>query len=372
MNVKESAPLLRTPLHALHVSLGARMAPFAGYEMPIHYGQGIVREHLHTRAAAGLFDVSHMGQIRLTGKLAALERLCPIDVTAMQPGRQRYSFFTTGSGGILDDLMVTRVGDHLLLVVNAARRREDVAHLRQHLRADCCVEELSDRALLALQGPAAAAVLARLAADTARLVFMTGAWFAIADAECFVTRSGYTGEDGFEISVPVALAEHLARALLAHPEVAPAGLGARDSLRLEAGMCLHGHDIDATTTPVEANLGWAIPPSRREGACTGGFPGSEVILPQLREGASRKRVGLIPEGRIPVREGAELLTNEGEPLGRVTSGGFSPTLNRPIAMGYVNTAASAAGTPLGTSVRSKPVAIQVARLPFVTPRYHRG
>ncbi len=371
MNDPMVPPLLSTPLHELHLEFGARMVPFAGYEMPLHYRRGIIQEHLHTRAGAGLFDVSHMGQIRLAGDLAALESLCPIDVAMLAPGSQRYSFFTSDSGGILDDIMVARTGAELLLVVNAARKREDVAHLRQRLAGECKVEELTDRALLALQGPAAAAVLGGLAPDIAYLTFMTGALFTLVGAECYVTRSGYTGEDGFEISVPSSSVLGLARKLLEQPEVALAGLGARDSLRMEAGLCLHGHDIDASTTPVEARLAWAIPPSRRAGERAGGFPGSGIILRQLREGAPRLRVGLLPEGRIPVREGAAVLGANGRAVGRITSGGFSPTLNRPVAMGYVGAVQSAEGTSLTAVVRDKPVAVQVARLPFVAPRYHR-
>jgi len=373
MSVPETpAVLFRTPLHALHIALGAKMVPFAGYELPLHYAAGVVREHLHTRAAAGLFDVSHMGQIRLTGNLHALERLCPLDMSVLRPGQQRYTFFTNESGGILDDLMVSRVGDHLVLIVNASRKQIDAAHLRQHLANECIVEELSQRALLALQGPAAAAVLARLAPDCARLLFMTGAWFAIAGAECYVTRSGYTGEDGFELSVPADKAESLARALLAHAEVAPIGLGARDSLRLEAGMCLYGHDIDTATTPIEANLAWAIAKSRRVGVGEDGFPGAENILAQLRNGVACKRMGLMPDGKIPVREGAQLQSADRSIVGRVTSGGFSPTLNRPIAIGYVNTTAAIPGSMLTTTVRDKPITLRVVHLPFVTPRYHRG
>lgn len=371
MNDPMEPPLLPTPLHALHLEFGARMVPFAGYEMPLHYRRGIIQEHLHTRAGAGLFDVSHMGQIRLTGDLAALESLCPIDVAMLAPGAQRYSFFTSDSGGILDDIMVARAGAELLLVVNAARKRDDVAHLRQRLASECKVEELTDRALLALQGPAAAAVLGGLAPDTACLRFMTGASFTLAGAECYVTRSGYTGEDGFEISVPGSSVVGLARRLLEEPQVALAGLGARDSLRLEAGLCLHGHDIDASTTPVEARLAWAIPPSRRAGERADSFPGSGIILRQLREGTPRLRVGLLPKGRIPVREGATVLDANGRTVGRVTSGGFSPSLNRPVAMGYVGAVQSTEGTPLVAMVRDKPVTVHVARLPFVAPRYHR-
>lgn len=368
----DHAPLARTPLYALHQELGARMVPFAGYTMPLQFRTGIVREHLHTREEAGLFDVSHMGQFRLTGDLSALERLCPIDMDSLQPGQQRYTVLTDDCGGIVDDLMVSRIDDYLMLVVNAARKKDDAAHLRQHLGADCSVEALAERALLALQGPAAATVLARLAPQATQLVFMTGGWFRVADAACYVTRAGYTGEDGFEISVPGSAAESLARALLAQPEVAPIGLGARDSLRLEAGMCLYGHDIDAGTSPVEANLGWAIARTRRDGPRRGGFPGADIILAQLREGVTRQRTGILPEGRVPVRDGAELRAATGEVVGRVTSGGFSPTLNRPIAMAYVQSGSAQPGTFVTAQVRDKALPARVVHLPFVAPRYHRG
>lgn len=360
----------RTPLYDLHRERGAKIVPFAGYAMPLHYRDGILREHLHTRTQAGLFDVSHMGQIRLSGKLAALERLCPIDLATLGHGRQRYTLFTNERGGVLDDLMVGRDDDRLLLVVNASRKRDDAAHLRQHVGHDCGIEELTDRALLALQGPAAAAVLSRLAPAVSRLVFMTGGWFTLAGADCYVTRSGYTGEDGFEISVPNATAELLARDLLAFPDVAPVGLGARDSLRLEAGLCLYGHELDDRTTPVEAGLAWALAKSRR--ADPHGFIGAEIILRQLRNGAERRRVGLLPEGRVPVRDGAELRGADGKTVGRVTSGGFSPTLGRPIAMAYVAASSAATGTELTATVRDKPVPVRVAPLPFVAPRYYKG
>jgi aminomethyltransferase len=340
--------------------------------MPLQFPTGIVREHLHTRSSVGLFDVSHMGQIRLTGNLAALERLCPIDVASLSPGRQRYCVLTNDAGGILDDLMVMRIGDHLVLIVNAACKHDDAGHLRRHLAGDCIVEELEDRALIALQGPTAATVLSRLIDGPADLSFMTGAWFTIASTDCLVTRSGYTGEDGFEISVPADEAEGVARALLAHPEVAPIGLGARDTLRLEAGLCLYGHDIDATTSPVEADVAWVIARARREGPRQGGFPGAAVILAQLRDGVRRRRVGLRSEGKIPVREGAVIVNPDGLNVGVVTSGSFGPTLERPIAMGYIDTTAIAAGVGLSTQIRGKRVALDRATLPFVAHRYYRG
>lgn len=359
-----------TPLFELHRELGARIIPFAGYAMPLHYRGGILREHLHARSKAALFDVSHMGQIRLCGRTQALERLCPIDLTSLSPNQQRYTLFTNEAGGVLDDLMVSRVGDTLHLIVNAATKHPDAAHLRQHLSGDVVVEELSDRALLALQGPAAAGVLSQLAPSITQLVFMTGGWFTVAGADCYVTRSGYTGEDGFEISVPSECAELLARRLLEFSEVAPVGLGARDSLRLEAGMCLYGHELAPDITPVEAALSWAI--ARRRRNDSNGFLGAEVILRQLRDGPRRCRVGLLPEGKAPVRDGAELRTSNGPVIGRVTSGGYSPSLNCPIAMGYVDARSASVGTELLTAVRGKPVPLRVATLPFVAPRYYRG
>ena len=380
----QSGELKQTPLNALHHELGARMVPFAGYEMPVQYRDGIIKEHRHTRNAAGLFDVSHMGQVRLSGAsggasgggagaAAALERLVPVDVIGLAEGRQRYALFTDDRGGILDDLMVTNAGDHLFLVVNGACKERDLAHLRQHLSADCTIEPLPEQALLALQGPQAAAVLARLAPGLAELVFMTAARVEIAGADCFVSRSGYTGEDGFEISVPAARAEALARRLLAEPEVAPIGLGARDSLRLEAGLCLYGHDIDTRTTPVEAGLTWALSKARRrDGARPGGYPGAEAVMAQLENGVARRRVGIRPEGRAPLREGVELIDRDGKTLGRITSGGFGPTLGAPVAMGYVETARAQPGTRFGALLRGKVQPVEVAKLPFVPQRYYRG
>lgn len=368
-------PLARTPLYNLHLELGARMVPFAGYEMPVQYPLGILKEHQHTRTQAGLFDVSHMGQVRLTGAnaAAALESLVPVDIADLAVNCQRYALFTNEQGGILDDLMVANGGDHLFLVVNAACKQQDIAHLRQHLSQRCTIEELADRALLALQGPAAGAVMARLAPETAQMVFMTTAKVTLVGAECFVSRSGYTGEDGFEISVPGEQAEELARLLLTQPEVAPIGLGARDSLRLEAGLCLYGHDMDGTTSPVEASLAWALSRARRaDGPRPGGYPGAEVILRQLAEGVARKRVGLLPQDRMPVREGAQLVDAEGRVVGQVSSGGFGPTVGGPVAMGYVDTIHAKPGTVLQAIVRGKPVPIEVANTPFTPHRYYRG
>ena len=367
--------LLRTPLYDLHREAGAKFAPFAGYEMPVQYPSGILSEHNHTRGAAGLFDVSHMGQVVLTGESAAagLETLLPIDVVDLGAGRQRYAFFTNDRGGILDDLMVTNLGDRLFLVINAACKAADIAHMEANLPAGCALEVLADRALLALQGPAAAGVLSRFAPETASQPFMTLAEVEIAGVSCLASRSGYSGEDGYEISLPAEAGEAVARRLLAEAEVAPIGLGARDSLRLEAGLCLYGADLDEDTTPVEAGLTWALSKARRaEGARPGGYPGAEVILEQLASGAGRKRVGLKPEGRAPVRGGAELVDEAGRPVGAVTSGGFGPSVGGPVAMGYVETALAEEGTALNAMVRGKAQAMQVTRLPFVKPNYYRG
>jgi aminomethyltransferase len=375
MNDTTNAPLARTPLHALHVELGAKLVPFAGYEMPVQYPAGILKEHNHTRTQAGLFDVSHMGQVRLSGggAAAALESLVPVDIVDLPAGSQRYALFTNEQGGILDDLMVANSGDSLFVVVNAACKQQDIAHMKARLSERCKVEELADRALLAIQGPAAAAVMTRLAPETGKMIFMAHGQVKLVGVTCFISRSGYTGEDGYEISVPAAKAEELARLLLAQPEVAPIGLGARDSLRLEAGLCLYGHDIDTTTTPIEGSLTWALSkPRRRDGARPGGYPGAEVILRQLADGVSRKRVGLLPKEKVPVREGAELVDDSGRVIGKVTSGGYGPTLAGPVAMGYVETALAAVGTKLRAMVRGKPVPVEVAKTPFVPQRYYRG
>jgi aminomethyltransferase len=370
-----------TPLHSLHLELGARMTAFAGYEMPLHYPLGVLKEHLHTRAAAGLFDISHMGQIALyprSGQVVdaalALERLIPSDIVSLKPGRQRYSLFTSENGGILDDIMVANLGDHLLLVVNAACKEADEAHLRTRLGNECDVERL-DRALIALQGPKAEAALALLAPECIAMWFMDVRTLTVMGVECTVARSGYTGEDGFEISTPPDIAREIAEELLANPCVAPIGLGARDSLRLEAGLCLHGSDIDESTTPVEAGLSWAIQKVRRRGGGReGGFPGAGVILGQLEHGAGRQRVGLRPEGRAPVRAGAPLFVAEDASVqgGTVTSGGFGPSLNAPIAMGYLPTALAAPGTTAFAELRGKRLPVAVTRLPFIEPKYKRG
>ena len=371
----DSQPLQRTPLHALHAELGAKMVPFAGYEMPVSYPAGIVAEHRQCRDSAALFDVSHMGQLRLVGgdAAAALETLVPVDIVGLAESKQRYALFTNDAGGILDDLMVTRRADHLFLVVNAGCKVADLDHLRAEIGGRCAIEPMPDRALLALQGPAAAAVMARLAPALAKLTFMSGASASIAGIDCFATRSGYTGEDGFEISVAGEDANALARALLAAPEVKPAGLGARDTLRLEAGLCLYGHDIDTSTTPIEAALTWAIQKVRRPGgARAGGYPGAATIERQFASGTARKRVGLIGLDRAPVREGAAIVDYGGGPIGRVTSGTVGPSVGKPVALAYVPSALAAPGTALEADVRGKRQPMQVATLPFTPHRYFRG
>ena len=367
--------LARTPLHALHLELGAKMTPFAGYDMPVSYPAGILAEHRHCRGSAALFDVSHMGQLRLVGEAAAkaLETLVPMDIIDLALGKQRYAFFTNSSGGILDDLMVTKREDHLFLIVNAACKEADTRHLVTHLGHRCTVQALPDRALLALQGPKAAQAIARLNPALATLTFMTGMDATLAGAECFVTRSGYTGEDGFEISVPGAQAEALARALLALPEVKPAGLGARDTLRLEAGLCLYGHDMNETTSPVEAGLAWAIQKVRRaDGARHGGYPGAAAIDGQLSAGPTRKRIGLLGLERVPVREGAVVVDAHGRKIGRVTSGTLSPTVNEPIAMAYLAANHALPKHEVYAEVRGKRQPMRVSPMPFTPHRYFRG
>jgi aminomethyltransferase len=374
-------PLKQTPLHALHVARGGKMVPFAGYDMPVQFRTGVLREHLHTRASCGLFDVSHMGQIALRPKSGrvedaarALEWLVPQDILALAPGRQRYALFTNEAGGILDDLMVANFGDHLFLVVNAACKAEDEAHLREHLSDVCVVEPLRERALIALQGPKAESVLAKFDPEIPAMKFMDTGPRRLAGLDCFVSRSGYTGEDGFEISVPAEAAESFAKELLANEAVLPIGLGARDSLRLEAGLCLYGHDLDPGTTPVEGALEWSIQKSRRKGgARPGGFPGANAILNQFEQGAPRRRVGLKPEGRAPVREGAALFADETSlsPIGSVTSGGFGPSLNAPVAMGYLPSSHAASDTIVFAEVRGQRLSLRVAPMPFVPNTYKR-
>jgi aminomethyltransferase len=373
--------LKRTPLYELHVRLGARMVPFAGYDMPVQYPSGIIKEHLHTRAAAGLFDVSHMGQIALhprSGRIEdvarALEALVPGDILGLPVGRQRYTMFTNAAGGVLDDLMVSNQGDRLMLVVNAARKEADEAHLRRQLSGSCLVEPMTDHALIALQGPQAEAALAGLAIGIRTMAFMDVRAATVMGETCLVSRSGYTGEDGFEISVPAQAAEALCEALLRDRSVAPIGLGARDSLRLEAGLCLYGADLDETTSPIEAALDWTIPRARRAGGeRAGGFAGSASILDQIARGATRRRVGLRPEGRAPVRGGAALFSAENDMVaaGAVTSGGFGVSLNAPVAMGYVPRQMAAPGTRLFAEVRGKRLPVVVSKIPFVPARHKR-
>jgi aminomethyltransferase len=375
------SPLSHTPLFRLQLQRGGKMVPFAGYEMPVQFAPGVLKEHLHTRSSAGLFDVSHMGQIALkpkSGRLEdaalALERLVPQDILSLPRGRQRYAQFTDDNGGIRDDLMVANFGDHLFLVVNASCKLEDEAHLRANLSDVCEVVALADRALVALQGPKAAAVLAKHAPAAAGLKFMDAGPQSVMGAGCFVSRSGYTGEDGFEISIPGPDAERVASALLDDADVLPIGLGARDSLRLEAGLCLYGNDIDITTSPVEAALEWSMQKSRRTGgARAGGFPGAAVIASQLAGGAERRRVGLRAEGRAPVRAGATLFASEtsAEPIGAVTSGGFGPSANAPVAMGYLPSAFASAGMLAFAEVRGQRLPVRVAEMPFVPHSYKR-
>jgi aminomethyltransferase len=376
------ASLRRTPLCALHVRLGARMVSFAGYEMPLQYPGGIIAEHLHTRAAASLFDVSHMGQIavrprsgRIEDAARALEALVPGDIVALAPGRQRYTLLTNDTGGVRDDIMVSHQDDHLAMVVNAACKAADEAHLRTSLADTCEVAMLGDRALVALQGPRAEAALAQLAPQVRAMRFMDARPIDIMGERCLVSRSGYTGEDGFEISIAAESAEAICEALLRDESIAMAGLGARDTLRLEAGLCLYGSDLDTETTPVEAALEWTIAPARRAGgARAGGFPGTQRILDEHANGALRRRVGLRPQGRAPVRAHAALFRDERDAaaIGMVTSGGFGPSLDAPVAMGYVSTRCAQPGTLLNAEVRGKRLPVAVSELPFVTPHYKRG
>ncbi len=379
MSAQDTAtPLKRTPLYDLHVELGAKMVPFAGYDMPVQYPLGVLKEHLWTRERAGLFDVSHMGQATLEGPdhqttAAALEALVPADIVNLKPGQQRYTQLLNDDGGTIDDLMVTRPLDsaddgRLLLVVNASRKDVDYTHMASRLPNGVTLHPINDRALLALQGPKAAEVLAKLAPEASRMGFMAARETKLGPFECHVSRSGYTGEDGFEISVPEDGAVAFAKMLLEDDDVQAIGLGARDSLRLEAGLCLYGHELDETTSPVEAGLVWSIQKRRREG---GGFPGATRIQNELRDGPSRLRVGIKPEGRAPARDGTEIRLPGGEAIGTITSGGFGPTVNGPIALGYVAVANAASGTAVELIVRGKPLPARVAELPFVPNRYVR-
>ena len=375
----ETTPLLKTPLHALHQSAGARLVPFAGYDMPVQYKDGIIAEHTWTRTHAGLFDVSHMGQAFLIGAnhatvAAALETLVPADILSLKPGQQRYTQFLNAEGGIMDDLMVTRSSDPdedgtLMLIVNAACKDADFAHLEANLPAGVKLIRAPHRALVALQGPKAAEVLSRHCPDTSGMGFMTARTTTFDNMPVHVSRSGYTGEDGYEISILARKVEILWRSLMVDPDVKAIGLGARDTLRLEAGLCLYGHDIDTTTSPVEAGLTWSIQKRRREG---GGFPGAGRIQRELKEGAARLRVGLLPDGPAPAREGTEIQTMDGQVIGTVTSGGFGPSVGRPIAMGYVNRRFAETGTPVQLIVRGRALTARVVPMPFSPHRYYRG
>ncbi len=368
--------LLHTPLHDLHVERGAKMVPFAGYAMPVQYKLGVMKEHQHTRAKAGLFDVSHMGQVKVTGDgaAAALERLIPVDIIGLAENRQRYGFFTNDHGGIMDDLMLANRGDHIFVVVNAACKDADIAHMKAHLEPDVTVTPVPDRALLALQGPAAETVLSALNPAAADMAFMDVATLDLNGAECWVSRSGYTGEDGYEISAPNDQAVDLAQALLAHDDVEPIGLGARDSLRLEGGLCLYGHDIDTGTTPIQAALTWAIQKVRRAGGDrAGGFPGADAIFSEMAEGVSRKRVGFLPDGRAPMREGVAIFADAESDvqIGNITSGGFGPTVGGPVAMGYLATAHASPGTTVYGELRGKRLPLTVTKMPFTLANFKR-
>ncbi len=369
--------LLNTPLNALQIELGARMVPFAGYSMPVQYPMGLMAEHHHTRAEAGLFDVSHMGQLRLVGPdaAAAFESLMPVDVIDLPVGKQRYGLLLTDEGTIIDDLMFVNRGTDIFVIVNGACKVNDMAHIQARIGSRCQVIPMPERALLALQGPKAVTALSRLVSGVDKLVFMTGGAFNWQGADLFITRSGYTGEDGFEISVHNDHVEAFARALLAQAEVKPIGLGARNSLRLEAGLCLYGNDIDTTTTPIEAGLNWALQKVRRTGgARAGGFPGAHIVLGQLdgTQPLKRKRVGLIAQERVPVREHVELQNTQGDKIGEVSSGLLGPTANVPVAMGYVDASCAALGTVVNAMVRGKAVPMTVSAMPFVPNRYYRG
>lgn len=371
-----SEQLNKTALFDMHVAAGAKMVPFTGYDMPVQYPLGVKKEHLHTRDSAGLFDVSHMGQLRLKGEgaAAALEALVPVDIIDLPSQKQRYAFFTNEEGGIMDDLMVANFGDHLFVVVNAACKEQDIAHLQAHLPKGVVLEVIEDRALLALQGPKAADVLSRLQPAVANMLFMDSITIDINGIECYVSRSGYTGEDGYEISVPNAKAAELAETLTSFEDVEWIGLGARDSLRLECGLCLYGHDLDTTTTPVEASLLWGISKNRRaDGERAGGFPGADIILKQIEtKDVNRKRVGLVGQTKAPVREGCKLFDANDTEIGVITSGTAGPTAGKPVSMGYLRTDLAVIGTEVFAEVRGKKLAMTVEKMPFVPQRYYRG
>jgi aminomethyltransferase len=372
--------LKRTPLYDFHLAHGGKMVPFAGYDMPVQYPAGVMKEHLHTRASAGLFDVSHMGQVALTSTqgleavMLALETLVPVSVAGLKADRQRYGIFTNEAGGILDDLMIANTGDHLFLVVNAACKGDDIAHMKANLPNHVTVTQIIDRALLALQGPKSEAALARLVPHVTSMRFMDSHRVDVNGVEWWISRSGYTGEDGFEISIPAGIATDVAAALVAMEEVELIGLGARDSLRLEAGLCLYGHDIDTTTSPVQGNIAWAIQGIRKTGgARAGGFPGADRILSELDNGADKVRVGLLPQGRAPMREGTPLFAtaDSTDQIGAITSGGFGPSVERPIAMGYLPIDFSTDGTEIFAELRGKRLPVTVAPMPFRPSTYKR-
>ncbi len=371
--------LRKTPLYDLHRDLGAKLTEFAGYEMPVQYGLGILSEHQHTRAKAGLFDVSHMGQVILRGRsytetALALEKLLPTDVLGLEVGRQRYGLLTTNSGGILDDLMFSNRGDHIFIVLNAACKNSDIKHLKSLLEPEILVEEVLNRALIALQGPASETVLGELNPQVKNMKFMDVETLLVSGVECWISRSGYTGEDGFEISIPAADAEPVTRSILSNENVEFIGLGARDSLRLEAGLCLYGHDINQATTPVEASLTWAIQKVRRaNGERAGGFIGSKIILKQLDEGTERKRVGFLPQTRAPMREGVEVFETERskDTIGIITSGGYGPTVGHPVAMGYIDSKYAQNKNNLFGELRGKRVPVKVSKIPFVPLNFKR-
>lgn len=375
------AELLKTPLYDLHRSLSAKMVPFAGYEMPVQYPSGVMSEHLHTRKAAGIFDVSHMGQVIIRAKdgrydsaALALETIIPMNILGLKENRQRYAFFTNNIGGIMDDLMVANRGDHLFLVVNAACKDQDIAHLRTHLSDSCHIETIQDRALIAIQGPKAEAAVATLSRDVIKMKFMDVATITLAGVKCWISRSGYTGEDGYEISIPADQANNITSLLLKINNVKAIGLGARDSLRLEAGLCLYGNDIDTKTTPIEAGLIWAIQKTRRtDGDRAGGFPGADIILRQIENGVAKKRVGISPKGRAPMRAGTKLFVNETSDvlIGTITSGGFGPSVNAPISMGYIKREHAEIGTDIFAEVRGKRLPASLVSLPFIPANFKR-
>ena len=369
-----SNPVKQTALHVLHLELGARMVAFSGYEMPIQYRQGIKHEHEHTRTRAGLFDISHMGQLKILGESAAevMETLVPSDITGLKPLNQRYTVLTNETGGIIDDLLITRLEEGLFLVVNAACKDNDIVHIKKALGPECSMEVMTEHSLLALQGPEASGVLKNYIPDIDQVKFFQADYYSIDNIDCFINRCGYTGEDGFEISVATKEVEQLARCLLSNEEVEPIGLGARDSLRLEAGLCLYGHDIDEVTTPVEANMSWVIAKKYRgEGACIPQFPGAENILRQLGEGSKQIRVGIRPEGKMPIREGTELLNENDICIGKITSGGFGQTVGGPVSMAYINREYQTAGTKLSVLVRGHRHTVRTSKLPFVEHRYFK-